>query len=457
MQQMRTGLGLTTVALIMVLALTSTGAQATGGGRIASTCSNETVNGGKYVEDINLRGELTLRFVLIGSVTCDEAHRLVRAYFGKMAADQQCSKLNSFCDLQFAGGWDCFIGPPAQQQDGASAACARTGATIRLYKVSPPSLNGRIVIAASCVGPLLSPGSLCSGQIGSKARDYSPSFGATVGSHNPDADGSEVILLKKKMGNYSQSHEWGVKFLPSEVRIINRSKVLIEVKHPIGHHGADGEIDVTFTGGRVHSVRLSCGDKFDRSSGTITGTIQIKVHDRFFKTITITRMRALASDAPQYTCPPSPSCSQPGYFLGGSSPPQFSTHKTEVNITAATPPSSGLSPLAVVVNEPTAGTPFTNINTMMVLGGTRTFLKLGPNLTSAKLSTPGGVISGGLSVQSYGMSTAFPEPCKVGHDQITIQPVAVTNGKVTATFDSIGKVSIGTNSTFSLNSTVRVR
>jgi hypothetical protein len=135
MQRMRTGLGLTTVALIIVLALTSTGAQATRGARIASTCSNETVNGGKYVEELTLRGELTLRFVLIGSVTCDEAHRLVRAYFGKMAADQQCGKLNSFCDLQFAGGWDCFIIPAAQSQDGAIAGCARTGAKIRLYKV----------------------------------------------------------------------------------------------------------------------------------------------------------------------------------------------------------------------------------------------------------------------------------------------------------------------------------
>ena len=152
---MRTGLGLTTVALIMVLALTSTGAQATGGGKIASTCSNETVNGGKYVEVPELRGELTLRFVLIGSVTCDEAHRLVRAYFGKVAAGaEQCGRQNSFCELPFAGGWDCFVVPAAQSQDGAHAECARTGAKIRLYKVT------RRTAKRSCGTERVQPGTL---------------------------------------------------------------------------------------------------------------------------------------------------------------------------------------------------------------------------------------------------------------------------------------------------------
>ncbi len=150
---MRTGLGLTAVALIMVLALTSTGAQATGGGRIATACSNETVNGGKYVEVPELRGELTLRFVLIGSVTCDEAHRLVRAYFRKVAAGAgQCGKQNSFCELQFAGGWDCFVVPSAQSQDGAHADCARTGAKILLYKATAARTPRSYVIAGDLYG-----------------------------------------------------------------------------------------------------------------------------------------------------------------------------------------------------------------------------------------------------------------------------------------------------------------
>ncbi|HVN41954.1 MAG TPA: hypothetical protein VMT50_04165 [Steroidobacteraceae bacterium] len=153
-QQLRKALPLAAVGVIAVLALMSSGAQATGGARIAAACSNETVNGGKYVEVLTLRGELTLRFVLIGSVTCDEAHRLVRAYFGKMAADQQCGTRNSFCELQFAGGWDCFVIPAAQSQDGASAGCARTGAKIRLYKVT------RRTAKRSCGTERVQPGTL---------------------------------------------------------------------------------------------------------------------------------------------------------------------------------------------------------------------------------------------------------------------------------------------------------
>jgi hypothetical protein len=451
MQRMRTGLGLTTVALIMVLALTSTGAQATRGARIASTCSNETVNGGKYI------GELTLRFGLIGSVTCDEAHRLVRAFFGKLASPECGTPKNfgSCIGQQFPGGWGCEIFSEAQQMGGVIAACARTGATIRLYKAPPTrSLNGPIVIAATCGKPLLSPGSLCAGQIGSKARDYIPEFGATVGSHHPDHD-SAILNLWKKMGNGYQSHGWGVNLLRGQIKI-NRSKVSIEVKHPIGPSGTGGEIDFTFSGGRVHT-RSTCGNKFHVSYGTITGTIRIKVRDRFFRTITITRMRARAADSPADTCNSSPTpCSPPGYSLGGVTPRQGSAYKREVSVTAAKPSSSGLSPLAVVVTEPHIGTPFTVIDAFLVLGGTKSFLSLGPNLTSAKLSTPGGVISGGLSVQASGVGTTFPEACKVGHDQITDQPAYVTMGRVTATFDSIGKVSIGTNSTFSLESIKRV-
>ena len=446
LKRLRAGFGLT--ALIIVLALASTGAQATGGGRIASACSNETVAVfGKPV---------TLRFVRQG-VSCGKAHSVIRTYF-RDATTKSCRKAGAACILAVGGGWSCsfrFAGV-GQQFAGCGRAQFERFLAYRVSAPGPPSLNGPIVIAAGCVRPLSAPGSLCSGQIGAKARDYAPEFGATVGSHHPDHD-SAVLDLIKKMGNRGyQSHGWGVRLLPSQVRIINRSKVLIKVKHPIGHHGADGKIDFTFRGGRLHT-RSVCGSKFHQVIGTITGTIQIRVHDRFFKTITITRMRALASDSLPDTCPPSPTCGRPGYSLGGSTPPQSSPYKREVSVSAAKPPSSGLSPFAVNVAKPTARSPFTVIDADMVLGGTKTFLRVGPNLTSAKLRTPGGVISGGLSVRSYGIATTFPEPCKVGHDQITIQPVHVTKGKVTATFDSIGKVSIGTNSTFSLESIKRVR
>jgi hypothetical protein len=67
-QQMRTIFGLITVAVMIVLAVTRAGAQATGGGRIAAACSNETVT---VLEARPVA--VTLRFVLHG-VSCTKAH-----------------------------------------------------------------------------------------------------------------------------------------------------------------------------------------------------------------------------------------------------------------------------------------------------------------------------------------------------------------------------------------------
>jgi hypothetical protein len=55
-------LGFIPVGIVVALALMSTGAQATGGGRIAAACSNQTVA---------VFGKPTrLRFVLHGKVSC---------------------------------------------------------------------------------------------------------------------------------------------------------------------------------------------------------------------------------------------------------------------------------------------------------------------------------------------------------------------------------------------------
>jgi hypothetical protein len=75
--------------------------------------------------------------VLIGRVSCGKAHRLVRAYYRKMAAGG-CGQANLFCTLSFPGGWTCgqFSFGQSQTAGGAMAGCARAapGAKIRLYK-----------------------------------------------------------------------------------------------------------------------------------------------------------------------------------------------------------------------------------------------------------------------------------------------------------------------------------
>ena len=102
-------------------------------GARASACSNVTVkalNGGKL-------GKLTLRFVLIGSVSCDTAHRLIRAYFHHVATGGHCE--GTQCLVSFPGGWDCgyFFATESHETGGGIAGCGQSsGARIRVYWVS---------------------------------------------------------------------------------------------------------------------------------------------------------------------------------------------------------------------------------------------------------------------------------------------------------------------------------
>ena len=82
---------------IAVLALMSSGAQATGGGKIATGCSNETV--------AVFGKPTTLRFVLHG-VSCRQAQKLIRTYF-RTATSRSCRNRGTICILDFPGGWTC--------------------------------------------------------------------------------------------------------------------------------------------------------------------------------------------------------------------------------------------------------------------------------------------------------------------------------------------------------------
>jgi hypothetical protein len=124
----RAGVGFVVLVVCIVLAALGSGVSVS---QAATTCSNQTVDGGRFV------GKLTLRVVLIGRVSCGKAHRLVRGYYRKMAAGG-CGQANLFCTLSFPGGWTCgqFSFGQSQTAGGAMAGCARAapGAKIRLYK-----------------------------------------------------------------------------------------------------------------------------------------------------------------------------------------------------------------------------------------------------------------------------------------------------------------------------------
>jgi hypothetical protein len=125
---MRTGLGLTTVAVIVVLAFTSAGAQATGGGRIAAACPNETVT------VLELKPvAVTLRFVVHG-VSCNKAHSLIRAYFRHEATPGYCRNRGTICAYA-AGGYVCSLPLYAGEGGGDFAACARESPPANVVKV----------------------------------------------------------------------------------------------------------------------------------------------------------------------------------------------------------------------------------------------------------------------------------------------------------------------------------
>ncbi len=441
---MRKRLALAATGIVLVFAVLSTGAQGASGGRVASGCATETV--------VFSGKPITLRFV-VHNVSCRQAHRLIRTYFHDVAS-HTCRDHGTACIFIYAGGWDCSVPDPALHSKAFAgcdrAASGRLTASVTVYKLTRksgrPTFSGTISLAGECVTPLPASGRTCVGQIGRRAHGYAAQLNAVVGSEHPDHD-SAVVDVIRRAGKVVQAHEWGVALLPRDVRI-NRSKVSIEVKHPIGPRGTDGEIDFSFSG-RPHFVKSTrCVPKYEVVNGTIKGKVQIRVHDRFFKTITLTRVRARASDLQfgqgcrQEPCPPRQSSLSGATSHAPTSP--------AVTLSAGKPPHL-LAPLAVDVSEPTAGTPFTVINHSLTLGGTRSFLTFKPKLTGATVGTPGGVFSGGLGVRSSGPATTFLEPCKGGHFQVTNRPATVTRGTITARFDSIGKVSVGRNLNGSLD------
>ena len=80
-----------------------------------------------------------MRFVLLGSVSCAEAHQVVGAYFRKMRTGQ-CGRLNNFCALTLPGSWYCsiFSAGVSATAGGAMLGCAnpRTSARIRVFNVA---------------------------------------------------------------------------------------------------------------------------------------------------------------------------------------------------------------------------------------------------------------------------------------------------------------------------------
>jgi hypothetical protein len=280
---------------------------------------------------------------------------------------------------------------------------------------------------------------------GGLVHGYRVSLGGEVGTPGTSLDTLSLTLTKTTRG-LAQTHSWDVKLAAGEVNI-NRSKASIVVDDPLGPGGADGEFNFTFSGPpHLRSLKqlFGCNFKHNAIYGTLTGTIRIKVGDRFFKTITVTRLTGWAVDT--YTTNVClAACPSPYYIVDGSGP--FSLTKPVAYLEAA---GQGGKPkrytVVVSVFDPTAGTPFIEINHEIGATAAKPFVRSNPNLTSAQVSTPGGVLSGSLSLKSSGGRRKYvAERCKGGHASATSRYATVTKGTITARFDSIGQFSLGTN------------
>jgi alpha-tubulin suppressor-like RCC1 family protein len=270
---------------------------------------------------------------------------------------------------------------------------------------------------------------------GGTVHGYRASLGGQVGTPGTSSD-LLTLALTKTIGGITQSHAWTVKLAAGEITI-DRSKASIVVNDPLGTGTNGGQLHFTFTG-RPRSKNVPCGYNHV-AVGTLHGTIRISVGDHFFKTITLTRMTGNASTYSKVCLAPCPR----DYFAQGSG--RYSPSKPLIGLEAATRAGPRDPPrVDVSVFDPTAGTPFEQITHELEAVGN--FYSSSPNLTSATVSTPGGVLSGRLRLRDSGPRRTTGEVgCRGGHARVTSRSAMVTSGRITAMFDSIGKVSVGTN------------
>ncbi len=294
-------------------------------------------------------------------------------------------------------------------------------------------------VPAAQAGPLH--GTISISVLGGRVHGYGASLAAVVGTGGDDG---LTFGLGKMTGRVTQSHAWSVP-LPSSDVTINRAKASIRVVDHLGPGGTDGELNFTFSGLPRRQNLLPCSGKHNVVKGALNGTIRIRIGDSFFKTVTVKHMTGVASDTPSPPAHcPLPPCPPSSYSLDGTGASSPTVPSLRLDASSIAVRGDQLR-LLVGVSELTAGTPFSEILHKMSVAGTKSLLATNPNLTSATVSTPGGALSGGLSLVASGPLTTSRYACKGGYVEAISRPVQVTTGLLTAAFDSIGTLSEDTN------------
>ena len=276
--------------------------------------------------------------------------------------------------------------------------------------------------------------------IGGKIHGYVESVSAAF--ETRDGQGVVSFGLNKQGLPITQTNGWGVSLTHDEYSV-DRSKVRIEVIVPLGTYG---QIDFTFTG-KPHRRSLGCGETQNLARGTLQGVIRIRTGERIFKTVTIRRMSATVMDTPTGGCPPP--CPQGAHYSLDASRP-FRARAPGLSVYSSTPGAgaSGPSGEVVGVDDPTTGTPFVLIEHTIIVTRRRPFFRADPRLAGATLTTPGGIITGALSVRASGAEVSVAGNMCKGHRYHGFgRGERVRSGQITAIFDSIGKYVFGRNLT----------
>jgi hypothetical protein len=262
-----------------------------------------------------------------------------------------------------------------------------------------------------------------------------------VGAGHSATDYVAVQLSKRKGNRRLQTHRWSVELNRAD-ETLNRNKASIVVNHPLGPGGSRGLLAFTIRG-KPKRATFACHQRANQVKGLLKGTLRINVGDKYFKTITVKKLRGTATGT--QTRP-----------HGCRTPPCPAYSWLTADVLARTAPGLGLdastrrlkgrrlSDLTLGVFEPTTDTPFDQVAHILVVADSpRRLFSTTRTLSGATVRAPGGAMSGRLRLEPTAkLKRRSYSNCRHG---ILSRPVRVASGAITAKFDSIGTRVFDTN------------
>jgi hypothetical protein len=215
---------------------------------------------------------------------------------------------------------------------------------------------------------------------------------------------------------------------------------MIEVDHSFGAGEADGSLHMTFVPASYELQTDHCGRKRVAARGALTGRLRLRADDRYFSTISASRLAGTATAESGPT-----TCLLPcvGTYDLANVQSSLSGAGPSVGLDARDPHIATEPGLAVSVTDTSPGSPFLDVSHVLSALGAQRYYEASSDLGSAQARAPGGALSGSLALAatSAPRSDAY-EPCRNGRHAITRRDARVVGGAITARFDTVGIVTV---------------